>query len=125
MHKIFDHFKSYKGWFEVENPALYIEQAFNSERYCDRDGGIEYLIEHYDSTTDKITYHVAEMSGWGWGSGDDDDDDRSPSMDVFVMDTPEEARKCGVEPTKDHPMRNYLRVSKYETNSWPPKPKAA
>lgn len=116
MNKIFDHRYAYRGWLEVADPVAAIKDIFDEERWCDRDQATTYVIEHWSSETDTITYHIANVTGWHYGE--------EPHMSVTYTDDAKEAASCHLyswKPTSLDPRRDYILTRPLAYGKkWPP-----
>jgi hypothetical protein len=116
MDKIFDHSYAYRGWQEMSDPAAYIQERWNDERWCDRDQCATYLIEHWSKETGVITYHVASVTGYYYGE--------DPQLTEYIETDPAMAKANGApSPTDQSPSRDYILISRSAgpSNKWPPK----
>jgi hypothetical protein len=102
MDKIFDHRYASKGWISVENAEKEIDARFEEEHYCDRDQATEYMIERWSEATDKITYYVADLTGWHYGE--------EPTCSVTYYGEEFPAFNHW-KPTKLDPRRDYILIN--------------
>jgi hypothetical protein len=116
MDKIFDHRHPSQGWIAFDHApkdvAKEIMEIWSGETECDRDGGNEYVIEHWESATGVITFFTLDV-WWDRAFG-------GPAWSAYHTTNPAEVDAHYWKPTTVKPDKDYVFVSKFPTTAWPP-----